>query len=225
GLELRLLDLGAVGKRMDDDVEWSLAQVLRQTLRQSRHREVAHIFVALVAADLFRRVGQGVEGRVERIDLLELEQRAVGHAARVVDLAALEQVEEDVQGRRPRAGAHGGARLGQRLGDGEAIPPIIGDAGHQRSLAAEIDAQHPPLPKRGTRKWERGTVRVVPRSAFRLPRYKKNRAATGISCGCRISACAKMRPSVRFSTGMPFTVRASELKKASSTSSRARLMR
>ena len=62
--------------------------------------------------------------------------------ARVVDLAALEQVEEDVQRRGPCAGAHGRARLGQGLGDGETIPPIIGDARHQGALAAEIDAQH-----------------------------------------------------------------------------------
>src|SRR5207249_8918079 len=99
------------------------------------------------------------------------------------------------------------------------------DARDQGPLASEIDAQHPLLPKRGTRKWERGTVGGVPRSAFRLPRYKKNRAATGINCGCRTSACAKIRPSVRFSGGIVFAVRARELKNRSSSSSSARLSR
>src|SRR5439155_19987894 len=46
-----------------------------------------------------------------------------------------------------------------------ATPPML--------VWLQNDAEHPPLPKRGTRKWERGAVGIVPRSAFRLPRYKQ----------------------------------------------------
>ena len=125
---------------MDHDVERPLAQILQQVVRQSRHREVAHILIALIAADLLGRVGQRVVGRVEWIDLLELEQGAVRHASGVVDLPPLEQVEEDVEGRGPRAGAHGGARLGQRLGDSEAVAGVVGHPGHQSAFAAEINS-------------------------------------------------------------------------------------
>src|SRR5207247_22903 len=103
------------------------------------------------------------------------------------------QVQKDVEGRRPRAGAHRRPGLRQRLGDREAIPPIISDARDQGSLASKIDAQH----------------------------QMKNLAATGINCGCFTSACAKIRPSVRCAWGIAFTVRASPLKNASSSTSSA----
>src|SRR4029077_17882666 len=103
-------------------------------------------------ANLLRGLRQRIERRIERIDLLELEQRGVRHAARVVDLAALEQAQEDVQRWRPLAGAHRRTRLGQSLGDGETVPPIVGDPCNQCSLASEIDAQH----CLSFTKWERG---------------------------------------------------------------------
>src|SRR5256886_11429612 len=55
---------------------------------------------------LFR---SGVVGGVERIDLLELEERPVRHPAGIVDLPPLEQIQKDVEGRRPGTDAHGRA--------------------------------------------------------------------------------------------------------------------
>src|SRR5256886_17631180 len=88
---------------------------------------------------LFR---SGVVGGVERIDLLELEERPVRHPAGIVDLPPLEQIQKDVEGRRPGADADGRAGLRQGLGDREAVATVVGHPRHQCSFAFQIDAQH-----------------------------------------------------------------------------------
>src|SRR5439155_16284584 len=115
----------------------------------------------LVAPDLLRCIRQGVVRGVQRIDLLELEEGPVRHAARVVDFSALEQVQENVEGGRPSAGAYGRAGLGQGLRDREAVASVVSHPRHQGPFASEIDAQH----------------RVA--TSIQM----KKRAATGISCG------------------------------------------
>src|SRR6266550_6515890 len=94
-LEQGFLDLGTVGERMDHDVERPVAEILHQPLGEPGDREIAHVLVALVGANLVRGIRQRVERGIERIDLLELQERTVRQAARLVDLAALEQVQED----------------------------------------------------------------------------------------------------------------------------------
>ena len=64
---------------MNDDVERLVAEVLgfQTALRQTFDREVPDARVASIGANVFGGVGQGVVRGVERIDALELEQRAV----------------------------------------------------------------------------------------------------------------------------------------------------
>ena len=104
--------------------------------------EVALLLVALVLADLRRRVAQGVERRVERIDALELELAPVAEPHGLIHLSALEELREDAERRRPAPDAHAGAGLGQRLGDGEAEASVVGHAGDERALPGEVDGEH-----------------------------------------------------------------------------------
>jgi hypothetical protein len=121
-----------------EDVERPLAEVGREALGEPGDREVAHVLVPLAPPQLLGRVGEGVERGVERVDALELKLGAVAQGERGVHLPALDQVEEDVERGRPRPHAHGGAGLGERLGDGEPEPPVIGHAGDERA-ASESD--------------------------------------------------------------------------------------
>ena len=113
-----------------------------QPLRRPGDREVAVLLVALVLADLRGHVVERVVLGVERVDPLELELPPVGQLQRLVHLAALEQLLEDAERRRPGAHADGGARLGQRLGDGEAEAAVVGDAGDEGALPGEVDREH-----------------------------------------------------------------------------------
>ncbi len=83
-----------------------------------------------------------IEGGVERVDPLEREEVAAGEPPRLVQLAAFDEVEEDVEGGRPGADADGGAGFGQRFGDGEAEAAVVGDAGDEGAFAGEIDGEH-----------------------------------------------------------------------------------
>src|SRR5213076_335730 len=91
-VEQRFLDLGTIGERVDDDIERAVAEILLQALRQSGDREIAHVLVALVAANLLRSLRQRVERGIEGIDLRGGGGGGGGGGARFVDLAALEQV-------------------------------------------------------------------------------------------------------------------------------------
>ena len=71
----------------------------------------------------------------EACDLLQ--SRSVDGA--FVDLAALEQVQEDVQRGRPGADADGRACLDQRFRDRETKSGVIRHARDERTLAFEID--------------------------------------------------------------------------------------
>jgi len=68
--------------------------------------KVPGVRVALVRAQLFRRIGEHVEGGVQRVDLLEGEHAAIGELARRIELAALEEIEKDVERGRPGADHH-----------------------------------------------------------------------------------------------------------------------
>jgi hypothetical protein len=124
------------------DVQRPLAEVGHQPLGQPGHGEVAALGVALVRAHVLGRVGQRVVRGVERVDALELEARAVGQLARGVELAALEEVEEDAERGGPGGHGHRGARFGQRPGDGPAVAVVVGDAGDERAAAGEVDGEH-----------------------------------------------------------------------------------
>ena len=102
-------------------------------------REVALLLVALVLPHLGGSVGERVVCRVERVDLLELELPAVAQRHRLVHLPPLQHLEENAEGRRPGADGNRSARLGERLGDGEAEPAVVGDACDESPLAGEID--------------------------------------------------------------------------------------
>ena len=124
---------------MKHNVERLVAEVGREALRESTDGEVAHVFVALGFADLGRGIVERVVDRVEGIDALEGEQRAVAETAGLVHLPAFEQVEEDVERRRPGGDTHGGTGLREGLCDGEPEAAVVGDAGHEGTLAGEID--------------------------------------------------------------------------------------
>jgi hypothetical protein len=125
-----------------DDVERLLAEVLREPAHQAVDGEVANLLVTLARAQLFGRVAERVERRVERVDLLEVEHAPIAEPARPIHLPALEQIEKDVERRRPRADRDAGPRLGERLGDREAIAAVIGHAGDECAAAREIDVEH-----------------------------------------------------------------------------------
>lgn len=96
-LQERLLDLGPVGERVHHDVERLLSEILAHPRGHAGDGRVAHVLVPFVLADRLRHVLLRIERRVQRVDLLEREQRAVGQPARFVDLPALQQVLEDVE--------------------------------------------------------------------------------------------------------------------------------
>jgi hypothetical protein len=124
-----------------DDVHAARAEVRLQLRDGPLDAAVAVIAVALRLAQLHRHVLVRVEVGVEGVDALEAELAAVAHRQRRLHLA-LEQGAEDPEGGRPGAQADAGARLGQRLGDGEPEAAVIGDAGHERALAPKVDADH-----------------------------------------------------------------------------------
>src|SRR5439155_534083 len=141
-LEQRLLHLWGIGEAVHHDVEGLGPEVLTHPLRHPLHAEVAPLATALVTPDIGRRIGKRVERRVERVDALEGELPAPRHLERRVDLAALEQLGEDAERRRPAADADGSARLGERLGDRETEATVVRDAGHERPLPRQIDLEH-----------------------------------------------------------------------------------
>ena len=87
---------------------------------------------------------QGVERGVDRIDLLEFEQPAVAQPPRLVELATAQQSLENTEGRRPGPHADGRTGFGERLGNGEAEPPVVGDTDDERPFPAQVDTQHGP---------------------------------------------------------------------------------
>jgi len=131
------------------DVERLLAEVGDERVRDAVDGAVADVLVALALAQLRRDLLVAVEHGVERIDLLEGEQRAVGEAARFVHLSALEKVQEDVEGGGPRADAYGGACLGEGLRDGEAEAAVVGHAGDEGTAAGQVDVEHHGIMTRG----------------------------------------------------------------------------
>src|SRR3954466_2216855 len=98
---------------MDDDVQRVAAEITLDAPDHSVYTEVAGVLVALVGADVFGRVGEGVERGVEWIDLLELQQLSVGQPSRLVHLSALDQIHEDVERRRPGSDRDAGPRFSE----------------------------------------------------------------------------------------------------------------
>ena len=141
-LQQRLLHLGTVRERMHHDVQRLGPEVGGHALHQAIDAEVAQLLVALVFTHIIGRLVQRVVHRVQRVDALERQQRAIGHLPRIVDLAALDQVEEDVERGGPGGHAHRCSSGGQCLCDGPAETVVVSDARHQRALACEIDGQH-----------------------------------------------------------------------------------
>jgi hypothetical protein len=121
-----------------------LAGILAQPLGGALHAEVANLAVPLVSR-MSGRVGERIERGIERIDALEAQRAAIGEPQRVGDLAALEQLGEDAERRRPGADANRGAGLGKGLGDGETEAAVVRDTGDERAFSREIDVQHGPL--------------------------------------------------------------------------------
>src|SRR5690606_20605633 len=76
---------------------------------------------------------------VERVDALELEQRAATQLARLVEFAAAQQGLEDVEGGRPDGGADAGPRVRERLGDVETEADIVGNPRHDGAFAGQVD--------------------------------------------------------------------------------------
>ena len=110
---------------------------------QPLDREVAALVVALARAHLLRHVVERVVVGVERDRSSRTRACSPSRQlARLVDLAALEQGLEDAERRRPGADADGRAGLGERLGDREAEPAVVGDAGDERALSRQIDGEH-----------------------------------------------------------------------------------
>src|SRR6185312_727879 len=102
-----------------------VAEILHQMMRNALNGKVTGARVALVRAQLLRCVAERVEGGVERVDLLEGEHAAGGEAARLVELAAFEEIEKDVERGRPCADDDRCARLRERLRDRKAVATII----------------------------------------------------------------------------------------------------
>ena len=86
---------------MDDDVERVFAEIRLDALHHAVDAEVARLLVSFVRSNVFGSVSEGVERRVERVNLLELEELSVGQLSRCVHLSALEEVHEDVERGRP----------------------------------------------------------------------------------------------------------------------------
>jgi hypothetical protein len=125
-----------------DDVERGGAEVVSQALGEPRDGEVAHVLVSLAGAQLLWRVGERVEGRVERVDPLELQLRAIGQLSRLVEFSALEEVEKDVECRRPGAHTDRSSGFGERLGNGEPEARVVRDARHECPPSGEVDRKH-----------------------------------------------------------------------------------
>ena len=68
--------------------------------------------------------------------------RPVGQAARIVDLPALEEVEEDVERWWPGGDTDRSTGLGESFRDGEAEAAVVSDAGDQRAAAGEVNIEH-----------------------------------------------------------------------------------
>ncbi len=124
---------------MDDDVERRVAEVLADPRGHPLDGEVSLLLVALVLAHVGRHFFHRIKGGVEGIDPLELELAAVAELHRLVHFPALEQLGEDAQRRRPTPDADGRPGLGERLGDGEPEPTVVGDSGNEGALAGQID--------------------------------------------------------------------------------------
>ena len=137
--EQRLLHFGPVGQRVKDDVERLVAEVGRDALREAADGEVADVLVALRFAHVAGRIAERVVHGVEGIDALEGEQRSIAQATGCIHLPAFEQVEKNVEGRRPCGHTHRGTGLGEGLRDGEAEAAVVGDARHEGALAGKID--------------------------------------------------------------------------------------
>ena len=127
---------------MHDNVQRLLPKVTPNPIGDSSDGGIANVLVPLVRLELLRHVGEGIVRRVERIDLLELEQLSIRELARFVHLAALQQIPENGQCRRPCADGHFRARFGQRLGDREAKPRVVRDPRDERPFPREIDGEH-----------------------------------------------------------------------------------
>src|SRR5437588_12439702 len=95
---------------MDYDVQRVLTEVGLDAATETFDAEVAVVLVAFVVSDFLRRVGDRIVGGVQWIDLLEVEQFAVGHFARLVHLPALEESQADVERARPGAARTARAR-------------------------------------------------------------------------------------------------------------------
>ena len=77
---------------MHDNIQRLFAKIVHQTLTQAVNGEVANVFIPLVRAHVFWRVGERIKDGVEGIDAFELQERAVRELARLVHLAALEEI-------------------------------------------------------------------------------------------------------------------------------------
>ncbi len=127
---------------MHHDVERLVAKILNEPRRHAADRAIADVLVPFARSDVFGdRVVRVVDG-VERVNLLEAQQRPRGQRARLVHLAALEQIQKNVESGRPRSDADAGSGLGQRLGDREPEAGVVRNPGHEGPPPCEIDLEH-----------------------------------------------------------------------------------
>src|SRR5262249_26924059 len=112
--------------------------------------EVAAFLVALVLSNVRWGVLQRVVRSVERIDLLESEFPAAGKRQRFIHLSAFDQIEKNVERRRPGPDTDGRTSLRQRLRNRESEAAIVRHTGDERTLACQVDREHenPGLEKR-----------------------------------------------------------------------------
>ena len=124
---------------MKHDIERLLAEVVGDPLRQTADGEVADLLVPLRLAHLAGRILERIIDRVERVDALEGEQRSIAQRSGNVHLPAFEQIEKDVERRRPSGDTHRSAGLGEGLRDGEPEAAVVGDTRYEGAFAGEID--------------------------------------------------------------------------------------
>src|SRR2546423_893751 len=127
---------------MDDDVERVFPEIRLDALHHAVDAEVAGLLVSFVRSNVFGSVSEGVERRIERVNLLELEELSVGQLPGCVHLSALEEVHEDVERGRPGPDRHSRAGLGERLGDGKSKSSIVSYAGNESAFAGQVDVEH-----------------------------------------------------------------------------------
>src|SRR5690606_3228775 len=121
--------LGTIRQRMDENIEGSLgSKVILPVLRKTSNRKVATRGVTLVRLHVLGHVFHRVVGRVERVDLLELQHLRFSKMPRrelavFVELSSFEHLLEDAHGGWPRGDAHLGAALVERSRDRKSKSP------------------------------------------------------------------------------------------------------